>query len=241
MASSPNPHIRPPHLPPPTTLPLRYCSHNQDSGPTDETKCLLSLLSPNPESKKNKEHYILATADPELRATENNMGDDQQKRKYALLPPTTHNALRRGARSIPGVPIIYVKRSVMVLEPMSGSSEDMREGSERRKFKTGFISTPVTGKRKRNAEGSAAPKGEGTKKAKGPNPLSMLKPKKRVKVGGENAKPRRDAVAADVPSTIKERDDNVHIEPNESVKTKRRRRHKSHKSEGVEVGATDNS
>src|SRR5699024_11198772 len=69
MASQPinpktnNPY-RPMHLPPPTTLPLRHCSHNEDSTPIDESSCLLSLVSPNPELKRNKEHYILATADP---------------------------------------------------------------------------------------------------------------------------------------------------------------------------------
>src|SRR5215471_11906793 len=146
MASSPSqskihPHIRPPHLPPPTTLPLRYCSHNQDSTPTDEIGCLLSLLSPNAEVKKNKEHYILATADQELSAANGGggSGDDggQQKRKSAPPPKPPNNTLRRGARAIPGVPIIYVKRSVMVLEPMSVPSEGVRVGLERGKFRTG--------------------------------------------------------------------------------------------------------
>src|SRR5436190_8213479 len=166
--SKTNSNVRPPHLPPPTTLPLRYCSHNQDSTPVDEINCLLSLLSPSAEAKKNKEHYILATADPEQPSGVSIGGDGQQKRKSTLLPPTAGNALRKCARLIPGVPIIYVKRSVMVLEPMSSSSEVMREGSERQKFKSGFISTPVTGKRKRDVDGSTPARGKSAKKIKGP-------------------------------------------------------------------------
>jgi U3 small nucleolar RNA-associated protein 23 len=248
MASSPSQsktksHIRPQHLPPPTTLPLRYCSHNRDSNPIDEINCLLSLLSPNAEAKKNKEHYILATADPEQPSDESVGGDGQQKRKSTLVSPTNIDSLRRGARSIPGVPIIYVKRSVMVLEPMSGSSEGVREGSERRKFKSGFVSAPLAGKRKRDADGSAPTKAKGARKAKGPNPLSAMKPRKRVKVVGENVKTGKDA-AADATSAGKEEgdDDDVHIEPRESVgKARRKRRHKSHKSDRVEVRQADDT
>ncbi|OAX79402.1 hypothetical protein ACJ72_06279 [Emergomyces africanus] len=192
MASAPpqqpsSRHIaRPPQLPPPTVLPLRYCSHNEDSKAIDEVDCLLSLLSPNPELKKNKEHYILATADPEP----TNTHTQKWKSIAATVPEPPTNFLRKGARQIPGVPIIYVKRSVMILEPLSNSSEGVREGVERGKLKTG-VTRIVAGKRKRedgedgeDGEGqdkSVFPKEKRPKKVKGPNPLSVKKPKNKPK------------------------------------------------------------
>lgn len=171
--------IRPAHLPPPTTLPLRHCSHNPESTPIDEVSCLLSLLSPSPDAKKNKEHYILATADPPTSSDDKDATNAKKRKRVdpSEDPLRRAQSLRSGARSIPGVPIIYVKRSVMILEPMSTSSEHVRDGVERDKFKVGIEAT-VTGKRKR--EGEEGQKERGLKKAKAPNPLSMKKPKKRA-------------------------------------------------------------
>lgn len=192
MASQPinpktNNPFRPHHLPPPTTLPLRHCSHNEDSTPIDEVSCLLSLLSPNAEARKNKEHYILATADPPAPAktnTDDNSGNKKRKRSEAEIQAEEAlrraQLIRRGARSIPGVPIVYVKRSVMVLEPMSAPSENVRESVEKGKFRAGLDEQSALGKRKRGGEEEEGKKKrKGLKKAKGPNPLSVKKPKKR--------------------------------------------------------------
>ncbi|QSS56768.1 rRNA processing protein [Histoplasma capsulatum var. duboisii H88] len=240
------PNTRPPQLPPPTTLPLRYCSHNEDSKTIDEVDCLLSLLSPNPELKKNKEHYILATADPEP----TNTHTQKWKSIAATAPEPPTNYLRKGARQIPGVPIIYVKRSVMVLEPLSNSSEGVREGVERGKLKTGITKT-VAGKRKRDDadEGEGKDTSTGTKekkpkRAKGPNPLSVKKPKNHAKPsnssrggggsGGEKNEDNKPAEAKQQPAHASE-DENVKDKSNAggepTGKTKRKRRHKSHKSD----------
>jgi U3 small nucleolar RNA-associated protein 23 len=179
---------RPLFLPPPTELPLRHCSHNADSTPIDEIECLLSLLSPGTETKKNKEHYILATAEPLLRKTNPNepkrrwKTEEDKKEEEAM---NRSKLLRSSARSIPGVPIIYVKRSVMVLEPLSSASEMVRDGHERGKFRAGLDLDPALGKRKRDGEeGDDAseteePKKKRGPKVKGPNPLSVKKAKKR--------------------------------------------------------------
>ncbi|KAL2218640.1 putative rRNA processing protein [Thermoascus aurantiacus ATCC 26904] len=193
--------VRPAFLPPPTTLPLRHCSHNAESTPIDEVECLLSLLCPNKETMRNKEHYILATADPPASdigtaaldpndpSTKFSSRDKDKKKKRhdrAMQEAIQRAmALRQGARAIPGVPIIYVKRSVMILEPMSAPSESVRNGVEKSKFKAGLVDVEnaVAGiKRKReDEEGGEKKKVRGLKKAKGPNPLSVKKPKKRVK------------------------------------------------------------
>ena len=112
-------------------------------------------------------------------------------------------------RLIPGVPLVYVKRSVMVMEPMADSSEGVREGVERGKFRSGLRSkrgSTATSKRKRDDDGgnasmdgllegnsvtvtNGAVSGEGdtgrlvkrkrTRGPKGPNPLSIKKSKTR--------------------------------------------------------------
>ena len=247
MASQPtipgkNNPIRPAHLPPPTILPLRHCSHNDDDSPIDETDCLISLICPNFETMRNREHYTLATADPPILPEVNSTNLRKRKRVQAEQEELNQraSALRGKARSVPGVPIIYVKRSVMILEPISAHSEKVRLGVEKNKFKTGLESTDsVVGKRKRDED---EPKGErGVKRAKAPNPLSVRKSKKRerqdsgdqekdnskvteaseVEKGGENKKEETTGHSKDI---------------NESS-TKRKRRHKGSKiakSHGIE-------
>ncbi|KAF7712954.1 Uncharacterized protein PECH_002298 [Penicillium ucsense] len=218
--------FRPYHLPPPTVLPLRHCSHNPASEPIDEIECLLSLLSPNAEAKKNKEHYILATADPAVKKSDNN-NDTQQRKRKRDEERQEEQALRRArnlrvrARSIPGVPIIYVKRSVMVLEPMSTPSENVREGVERDKFRVG-LPQPET-KPEDGQESAAKKKIPGLKKAKGPNPLSVKKPKKRAAESTGSKQSQKGA------ATEASRDNNpieqAGGEEGDAPKTKRRRRH----------------
>ncbi|OAL65305.1 rRNA processing protein [Trichophyton rubrum] len=228
--------LRPPQLPPPTTLPLRYCSHNEDSTPVDEEECLLSLLSPNPDAKKNKEHFILATADPAPETTT----QPDQKRKLPHWMQAQEGLqqqqqrgqrynLRRDARQIPGVPIIYVKRSVMILEPMSEPSSHIREGFEEGKLRSGFIEpATITGKRKRGAEGEDEEDEDGgewvevkkKKKVKGVNPLSMKKPKQRTQTVQKPKKADENTAKGD--NDIDKGTDGA----SEQSKPKRKRRHK---------------
>lgn len=225
--SKPDFHGRPPFLPPPTEIPLRYCSHNDDDSPIDEASCLLSLLSPSPDAKKNKEHYILATADPPP-AVEANSHAGQRKKKSNPTPQQPRYNLRRDARMIPGVPIIYVKRSVMVLEPMSGTSDRVREGAERGKLKTGVHA--VTGKRKRegNEDAPSSSSAGKIKKTKGPNPLSVKKPKKRENLKSEGGS----ATPADDRSASREKMETPQVDSGDgAAKAKRKRRHKSHKAD----------
>jgi U3 small nucleolar RNA-associated protein 23 len=229
--SDSNSHRRPQYLPPPTVVPLRYCSHNEDDTPIDEASCLLSLLSPSAEAKKNKEHYVIATADPPvIQESSSSSSNTQQKRKRnSVAPQQPRYNLRRDARSIPGVPIIYVKRSVMVLEPMSGATENVREGFERGKLKTGV--TSLTGKRKRDEE-DPAPKTAKVKKVKGPNPLSVKKPKSRRDLESEGSKPASRAPDAGSAPANENTGDIQSDSGEQQTKAKRKRRHKSHRPGG---------
>ena len=172
---------RPEWLPPPTEVPLRHCKHKNDEGEevgiVSEARCLLDLLAGQPhgnEHAKNKQHYILATAD----------ADEREARSKAFID------VRERARLIPGVPIVYVKRSVMILEEMSGVSERSIRKVEKEKFGEGLVGL-ADRKRKRGGseEGEeedvllrdeSGPKIRGMSRAKGPNPLSVKK--KKVKV-----------------------------------------------------------
>lgn len=179
-ANTPRPKNRPDFLPPPLELPMRHCKHKDDAGEdlgvVSEARCLLDLLADHPhgnEQAKNKQHYILATAD----------ADEREQRSKSFLN------VRERARMIPGVPIIYVKRSVMILEEFSGVSERLRNRAEKDKFSEGLVNDR---KRKRgdgvddssdekddNAESTQQdPKARGLGRAKGPNPLSVRKKKK---------------------------------------------------------------
>lgn len=149
----------------------RRCNHHELDEPLSTLECLSSVIDPK-KSATNRNRYVVASQEEEV---------------------------RRACRGIRGVPLVYVKRSVMVLEPMAESTIGVKEGIERDKFRTGLRAKP--GKRKRiPADGSAAEDAEleksetadgqdkenGEKPAKkrkargpkGPNPLSVKKTKR---------------------------------------------------------------
>lgn len=149
----------------------RRCNHHELDDPLSTLECLSSVVDPK-KSKTNRNRYVVASQDEEV---------------------------RRFCREVRGVPLIYVKRSVMVLEPMAERTIDVKEGIERDKFRTGLRAR--LGKRKRdskedkdaetedrperevaNGDGrdgeEMAVKRKKTRGPKGPNPLSVKKSKK---------------------------------------------------------------
>jgi len=85
-------------------------------------------------------------------------------------------------RGVLGVPLVYISRSVMIMEPMAGKTVENREREERGKFRDGLKRGSGALKRKRE-DGEEL--GEGLKKKKvvkgpkGPNPLAVMKSKKK--------------------------------------------------------------
>lgn len=155
------------------TFERRRCNHHTLEQPLSTLECLSSVVD-SKGSRTNKNRYVVASQEDDV---------------------------RRKLREIPGVPLVYVKRSVMVMEPMAEGSVGVREGVERGKFRAGLKGRNLSGvKRKREAEdelstGKAAgshdlppPDGDDdaervvkkrkAKGPKGPNPLSVKKPKK---------------------------------------------------------------
>ena len=160
------------------TMERRRCNHHVLDKPLSTLECFNSVIDPK-NSLTNKNRYVVASQDEDV---------------------------RRYCRGIKGVPLVYVKRSVMIIEPMATSSVNAREGLEREKFRSGLKTrgTTLVGKRKRDEDDGNAVTGEGqaitgaddragnkkkVKGPKGPNPLSMKKPKKAI-VGDQKEETR---------------------------------------------------
>lgn len=154
------------------TLERRRCGHHPDQypEPLSTEECMKSVVDPKG-TNQNKHRYVVASQSQEV---------------------------RRMLRGIKGVPLIYIKRSVMILEPMADESVQVRAREERGKFRAELRGS--LGKRKRDEDdeddekdGDEKPKGGADSKAsqgddkkkkkkgygrKEPNPLSVQKTKK---------------------------------------------------------------
>ncbi|KAF5601463.1 rRNA-processing UTP23 [Fusarium subglutinans] len=189
------------------TLERRRCGHHPDDypEPLSTQECLRSVVDPK-DTLQNKHRYVVASQDQEV---------------------------RRMLRGIKGVPLIYIKRSVMILEPMADESVQVRAKEERSKFRAEIKNQ--LGKRKRedvddddkadkktdnNSEEQKQKKKKGHG-PKGPNPLAVQKSKK-PKTEGQQPQKRESTDAKDVPQ--------------EGIgKRKRRRRNKATAADGGET------
>ncbi|KAL1870520.1 hypothetical protein VTK73DRAFT_2628 [Phialemonium thermophilum] len=107
-----------------TVCERRRCGHHPDQypEPLSTLDCLTSIVDPSGNGT-NKHRYCVASQDLEV---------------------------RRRMRRVRGVPLIYVSRSVMIMEPLSSVTAEMREREEASKFRDGLIRT--RGKRKRGVD-----------------------------------------------------------------------------------------
>ncbi|KAF5669234.1 rRNA-processing UTP23 [Fusarium heterosporum] len=181
------------------TLERRRCGHhpNEYPEPLSTQECLRSVVDPK-DTLQNKHRYVVASQDQEV---------------------------RKMLRGIRGVPLIYIKRSVMILEPMADESVQVRAKEERSKFRAEIKN--ALGKRKRADAGDDDEKAEknsdettGDQKkkkkgygSKGPNPLAVQKSKK-PKTEGKQSKKEQAPEDQDTPQEG-------------SGKRKRRRRNKT--------------
>lgn len=153
----------------------RRCNHHTLEKPLSTLDCFASVIDPK-QSNTNKNRYVIASQEEEVR-------------KYC--------------RGIKGVPLVYVKRSVMVMEPMADGSVSVKQGIDRGKFRTGLRDKKAEMRKRKRADDPSDENGEpvdkvnalsddhegGVERAikkkrirgpKGPNPLSVKKPKKRA-------------------------------------------------------------
>lgn len=114
--------------------------------------------------------------------------DGENKHRYIVA--TQSMPLRRHLRHVPGVPLVFMNRSVMIMEPTSVATKRAAEKSEKSKLKGGLNDAKV-GYIEKGLEESTPASGQ-TKKRKGPsgpNPLSVKK-KKVVAKPVEDPKPK---------------------------------------------------
>ena len=199
--------------------------------PLSTLDCLESVVDAK-DNGTNKHRYIIATQDPEVRAQ---------------------------MRTISGVPLVYINRSVMILEPMSTATDKARQAEERGKIRAGLHGrrggATAEVKRKREEvdeeEGSGdvvdgdapAPKRKRVKGPKGPNPLSVkkagadgAKKQKSTASGLENGhatarRPKQDVVRVDNDQT--DRADGGVIEGTDGQTNEPRKRKRKRKSLGI--------
>lgn len=203
------------------TYERRRCGHLPEDypEPLSAHECIKAVVD-SKDNKTNKHRYVVASQDIEV---------------------------RKAMRAIQGVPLVYINRSVMIMEPMAGTSTEVRAREERSKFRQGIKSVRASGslKRKRNegdeddeeesamkdmgAQEGAAKKKKSAPGPKGPNPLAM---KKKKKVEGNNKKLDASSTLADATSTA--------TDGSEPVRRKRKRLH-SKKAEDEAGGETTNA
>ena len=210
-----------------TTCERRRCGHHPEQypEPLSTLECLSSIVDPQ-RTGNNKHRYCVASQDVEV---------------------------RRAMRAVRGVPLVYVSRSVMVMEPLSDATTLTREREERAKFRGGIIRSGAKRKREEGDEdGSEAGSGsegesgdgggggaggggedEGKKKKKkrtygpkGPNPLSARKAKK---------EPQKAKKGVPAPAAGSAPSNEESAEP----KAKRKRRKKNKAGDGEGGGAVE--
>jgi U3 small nucleolar RNA-associated protein 23 len=195
------------------TYERRRCDHRPEDYPEPlSTKdCVASVVDPKG-SKTNKHRYVVASQELEV---------------------------RKFMRGILGVPLVYINRSVMIMEPMAGATAENREKEERVKFRAGLKRGSGSLKRKREKEEVKEDPGvpeniPKRKKAghgpKAPNPLAVKKPKKLE--GPATTFTKTDGRDPKIETLKPEQADGS--EPSlASIKRKRKRKHKSGDSGGA--------
>ncbi|KAI0969937.1 Fcf1-domain-containing protein [Xylaria arbuscula] len=193
-------------------LERRRCGHHPSDYPEPlvESDCIHSVIDPS-KTGINKHRYVCAINDDEIRSS-----------------------LRNG---IQVVPLLYIRRSVLIMEPASSTTVKARSRDEKAKFTAELKS--LGGKRKRpqidtddddddTKEGADSNKPEKKKPygRKEPNPLSMKKKKehKPLRTGKALAETGKSAKSdeAELDSGAQEEE-----AAGESSGRKRRRKHKS--------------
>ncbi|KAI0463600.1 hypothetical protein LJB42_002602 [Komagataella kurtzmanii] len=115
------------------------------------------------------------------------------KNKHRYVVATLDDGLRNALRVIPGVPLIYINRSVMIMEPLSKASKEVQIAVESGKLTGGLNDAKLAGLRQKDdeLEAEGAPKTKKRSGPKGPNPLSVKKKKKEPKPLNDKENPSK--------------------------------------------------
>ncbi|QYS98825.1 hypothetical protein H0G86_005980 [Trichoderma simmonsii] len=188
------------------TFERRRCGHhpNEYPKPLETMECMRSVVDPK-STGENKHRYVVASQSVDV---------------------------RRMLRGIRGVPLIYIKRSVMILEPMADQSVQIREREEKRKFRAELKNT--LGKRKREEkedrnggegddDGSESDDDDVKQSKAGQESTSEKKPKKNRGPKGVNPL----AMKKKKPQQLSKKEDGKKSEAVSDAPAKRKRRKKT--------------
>jgi U3 small nucleolar RNA-associated protein 23 len=162
--------------------------------------------------------------------------------KHRYVVASQNLDVRRMLRGIRGVPLIYIKRSVMILEPMADESVQIREREERRKFRAELKKT--VGKRKREEKDEGADNGDhsesddedGDRRKATQAPTTEKKPKKHRGAKGANPLSVKKKKPQQTPK--KETDKKPETAASDT-KAKRKRRKKTKSENATAPGASE--
>lgn len=144
--------------------------------------------------------------------------DGENKHRYVVA--TQDIKLRRRLRKVPGVPLLHINRSVMVMEPLSDTSARISKKLEQEKLFKGLNDPKYAGLKKNDEADEEDSVSQQIRKRKlgpkEPNPLSVKKKKKQT---------------APEPNSKKHEDTNKTNSIEENNKKKRKRRHKKKNKE----------
>ncbi|KAI5862609.1 hypothetical protein GGS23DRAFT_570998 [Durotheca rogersii] len=207
----------------------RRCGHHPNEYPTplSTSECLHSVVDPK-DNGVNRHRYVCAIND---------------------------DAVRANLRQVAGTPLLFIRRSVMIMEPMATVSAKARSKDEKSKFRAEIKRSGDKRKREEEEEDGGggserkdtseqsiggAVGGEKTERKKKktygrkePNPLSVKKKKKKPEQAADDQHPKTSPVRRAVVSEK--------TEGGEAPKRKRRRKHKgSRVSAGDEAASTVN-
>ncbi|KAI1004086.1 hypothetical protein K3495_g4130 [Podosphaera aphanis] len=186
------------------TYERRRCGHlpSDYAEPLSAQECISSVVDPK-SSGHNKHRYVVASQNLDV---------------------------RKAMRLLMGVPLIYINRSVMIMEPMAEKSIENRVREEQGKFRSGLKRGSGSLKRKRSDEdGNSADIPKKKRSEKGPNPLAVKKPKSKQK------KNENSTVTSAVEQKSSTPADSKVIPSEESEEKTKRKRKRKHKSTAVDL------
>ncbi|KAI0882861.1 uncharacterized protein GGS22DRAFT_168968 [Annulohypoxylon maeteangense] len=149
-----------------TQFERRRCGHHPDEypEPLSALECIQSVVDPK-DNSLNKHRYVCAIND---------------------------DAVRASIRQIAGTPLLFIRRSVMIMEPMATVSAKIRSKDEKSKFRA-ELKTVVGGKRKREDDSDDSDQDgnekQGTGKSDEPEKLEEKKKSKKRKRGRKEPNP----------------------------------------------------
>ncbi|KAJ3410071.1 Small subunit processome component [Chytridiales sp. JEL 0842] len=151
---------------------------------------------------------------------------ETNQHKYCVA--TQDHALRLQFRKIPGVPMIYINNSVVILEPVSSATQKRIQEIEKGKILP-KVAVKEIEKLKTKADPTPLPPPPPPrkKKAKGPNPLSVKKKKtetKRPKTNDDKTKKDSSNVNEHTPSNTNEDTAKTSQPPKPTIAEKKRKR-----------------